>query len=103
MRRTILRLAEHAKHAAHNGGVGSQPHVHEPAPFYRYSAIALGATTWFYLLYMAKKEGPVLLVRFLGGESLTDGRDGDIHLTIPADMVMTRSTTRMSIEPGCKL
>src|SRR5579859_6741522 len=64
MRRSLLRLAEQASHHAHHpaGGVGSAPHVHEAAPFYRYSAIALGATTWFYLLYKAKNEGAVLLV-----------------------------------------
>ena len=28
----------------------------------RYSAIALGASTWFYILYKAKNDGPVLLV-----------------------------------------
>jgi len=63
MRRSLLRLAEHASHHAHPaGGVGSAPHVHEPAPFFRYSAIALGASTWFWILYKAKNEGAVLLV-----------------------------------------
>ena len=63
MRRSLLRLAEHASHHSHPaGGVGSAPHVHPPAPIMRYSAIALGASTWFYLLYKAKNDGPVLLV-----------------------------------------
>jgi hypothetical protein len=63
MRRSLLRLAEHASHHARPaGGVGSAPHIHEAAPFYRYSAIALGATTWFWILYNAKNEGAVLLV-----------------------------------------
>ena len=63
MRRSLLRLAEHASHHAHPAaGVGSAPHVHLPAPSYRYSAVALGATTWFYLLYKAYNDGPVLLV-----------------------------------------
>jgi len=61
MRRSLLRLAEHAHHAA-SGGVGSAPHVHAPPPWIRYSAVALGASTWFYLLYKAKNDGPVLLV-----------------------------------------
>jgi len=64
MRRSLLRLSQQASHHAHAaGGVGSAPHIHEPAPFYRYSAIALGATTWFWILYKAKNEGAVLLVR----------------------------------------
>jgi hypothetical protein len=61
MRRSLLRLAEHAHHGA-SGGVGSQPHVHPPQKWIYYSAVGLGASTWFYLLYMAKNEGPVLLV-----------------------------------------
>ena len=63
MRRSLLRLAEHASHHSHSsGGFGSGPHVHPPAPIMRYSAIGLGASTWFYILYKAKNEGPVLLV-----------------------------------------
>jgi len=92
MRRSLLRLAEHASHHAHpTGGVGSAPHVHPPAPIFRYSAIALGASTWFYILYKAKNDGPVLLVlpcpiNRTGGLPLTsvlvclmdvDCRDGD--------------------------
>src|SRR5436190_15994166 len=92
MRRSLLRLAEHASHHAHPaGGVGSAPHGHPPAPIMRYSAIALGASTWFYILYKAKNDGPVLLVlsrcvNRIGGWPLTsvsvcvmdaDCRDGD--------------------------
>ena len=62
MRRSLLRLAEHVSRHSHSSGVGSGPHVHPPAPIIRYSAIALGASTWFYLLYKAKNDGPVLLV-----------------------------------------
>lgn len=63
MRRSLLHLAEQESHHAHpTGRVGSAPRVHEPAPFYRYPAIALGATTWFWILCKAKNEGAVLLV-----------------------------------------
>ncbi|KAL7968514.1 hypothetical protein HDV63DRAFT_378875 [Trichoderma sp. SZMC 28014] len=34
------------------------PHV---APIYRVTATALGAGMWFWLMYRAKKDGPVLL------------------------------------------
>jgi len=62
MRRSLLRLAEHAAHGHAKGGVGSAPHVHPPKPWIYYSAVGLGASTTFFVLYMAKKEGPVLLV-----------------------------------------
>ena len=61
MRRSLLRLAEHGHHAT-NGGVGSAPHVHPPPKWIHYSAVGLGATTWFWILYKAKNDGPVLLV-----------------------------------------
>ncbi|KAI1214970.1 uncharacterized protein F4807DRAFT_455419 [Annulohypoxylon truncatum] len=33
-----------------------------PAPrIYRYTATALGASMWFFLMYRAKKDGPVLM------------------------------------------
>jgi hypothetical protein len=62
MRRSLLRLAEHAAHGHAKGGVGSAPHVHPPKPWIYYSAVGLGASTTFFVLYMAKKEGAVLLV-----------------------------------------
>ncbi|EXV05103.1 hypothetical protein X797_002790 [Metarhizium robertsii] len=34
------------------------PHV---APIYRLTATALGAGMWFWLMYRAKKDGPVLM------------------------------------------
>ncbi|KAL7943018.1 hypothetical protein V8C42DRAFT_347487 [Trichoderma barbatum] len=34
------------------------PHV---APIYRVTATALGAGMWFWLMYRAKKDGPVLM------------------------------------------
>ncbi|PGH16911.1 hypothetical protein AJ80_05055 [Polytolypa hystricis UAMH7299] len=30
-------------------------------PFYRFTATALGASMWFWLMYRAKKDGPALL------------------------------------------
>ncbi|KAK2871563.1 hypothetical protein FQN49_003054 [Arthroderma sp. PD_2] len=30
-------------------------------PLYRFAATALGASMWFWLMYRAKKDGPVLL------------------------------------------
>ncbi|KAI1805551.1 hypothetical protein F4811DRAFT_551818 [Daldinia bambusicola] len=35
-----------------------RPHV---PGIYRYTATALGASMWFFLMYRAKKDGPVLL------------------------------------------
>ncbi|KAH6655051.1 hypothetical protein BKA67DRAFT_657013 [Truncatella angustata] len=40
------------------GGPGIRPHV---APIYRFTATALGASMWFFLMYRAKKDGPVLM------------------------------------------
>ncbi|KAF1811911.1 hypothetical protein P152DRAFT_381094, partial [Eremomyces bilateralis CBS 781.70] len=34
------------------------PHVR---PFYRYTAIGLGASMWFFIFYRAKQDLPVLL------------------------------------------
>ncbi|KAL5630152.1 hypothetical protein BROUX41_000024 [Berkeleyomyces rouxiae] len=34
------------------------PHV---APIYRFTATALGASMWFFLMYRAKKDGAVLM------------------------------------------
>ncbi|KAG6293639.1 hypothetical protein E4U45_006588 [Claviceps purpurea] len=34
------------------------PHV---APIYRLTATALGASMWFWIMYRAKKDGPVLM------------------------------------------
>ncbi|KAI0897922.1 hypothetical protein F4806DRAFT_460551 [Annulohypoxylon nitens] len=31
------------------------------APIYRYTATALGASMWFFLMYRAKKDGAVLM------------------------------------------
>jgi hypothetical protein len=61
MRRSLVRLAEHAAHGHAKGGVRG-PHVHPPKPWIYYSAVGLGASTTFFVLYMAKHEGPVLLV-----------------------------------------
>ncbi|KAL2013450.1 hypothetical protein VTN00DRAFT_975 [Thermoascus crustaceus] len=36
-------------------------HVHPAPPFYRFTATALGASMWFFLMYRAKKDGPALL------------------------------------------
>ncbi|ORY86849.1 hypothetical protein BCR37DRAFT_376119 [Protomyces lactucae-debilis] len=36
-------------------------HFHPPGRFYRYSATILGASMWFWMLYRAKQDGPVLL------------------------------------------
>ncbi|KAJ0423373.1 hypothetical protein BJY00DRAFT_50172 [Aspergillus carlsbadensis] len=36
-------------------------HIHPARPFYRFTATALGASMWFFLMYRAKKDGPVLL------------------------------------------
>ncbi|KAI5800004.1 hypothetical protein EDC01DRAFT_787125 [Geopyxis carbonaria] len=41
---------------------GAHPiHVHPARPFYRFSATALGAGMWFFIMYRAKKDGAVLL------------------------------------------
>ncbi|KAL4806029.1 hypothetical protein BDW62DRAFT_210829 [Aspergillus aurantiobrunneus] len=36
-------------------------HIHPARPLYRFTATALGASMWFFLMYRAKKDGPVLL------------------------------------------
>ncbi|KAJ5727996.1 hypothetical protein N7540_007154 [Penicillium herquei] len=36
-------------------------HVHAARPLYRFTATALGASMWFFLMYRAKKDGAVLL------------------------------------------
>ncbi|KAJ5179632.1 hypothetical protein N7492_002842 [Penicillium capsulatum] len=36
-------------------------HVHAARPLYRFTATALGASMWFFLMYRAKKDGPALL------------------------------------------
>ncbi|OKL61964.1 hypothetical protein UA08_02662 [Talaromyces atroroseus] len=41
---------------------GKHPiHVHPARPFYRFTATALGASMWFFLMYRAKKDGAALL------------------------------------------
>ncbi|KAF2638936.1 hypothetical protein P280DRAFT_403560 [Massarina eburnea CBS 473.64] len=41
---------------------GSHPiHIHPVRPLYRFMATALPASMWFFLMYRAKKDGPVLL------------------------------------------
>ncbi|KAF6241600.1 hypothetical protein HO173_000311 [Letharia columbiana] len=48
--------------AGNSGGHGNHPiHMHPVRPLYRYSATLLGASMWFFLMYRAKKDGPVLL------------------------------------------
>ncbi|KAI2623250.1 hypothetical protein GGR54DRAFT_638489 [Hypoxylon sp. NC1633] len=38
------------------------PFPHYKAPgIYRFTGTALGASMWFFLMYRAKKDGPVLL------------------------------------------
>ncbi|KAL2036974.1 hypothetical protein N7G274_010259 [Stereocaulon virgatum] len=45
-----------------HGGHGSHPiHMHPVRPFYRFAATGLGASMWFWLMWRAKKDGPVLL------------------------------------------
>ncbi|CEJ54744.1 uncharacterized protein N7496_010386 [Penicillium cataractarum] len=36
-------------------------HIHPVRPLYRFTATALGASMWFFLMYRAKKDGPALL------------------------------------------
>ncbi|KAJ5263740.1 hypothetical protein N7478_011345 [Penicillium angulare] len=36
-------------------------HIHAARPLYRFTATALGASMWFFLMYRAKKDGPALL------------------------------------------
>ncbi|KAJ5169121.1 uncharacterized protein N7482_004715 [Penicillium canariense] len=36
-------------------------HVHPVRPLYRFTATALGASMWFFLMYRAKKDGAALL------------------------------------------
>lgn len=46
--------------AGHAGGLGFHPHF---AGFtHRFVGKALGATMWFWMMYRAKQDGPVLLV-----------------------------------------
>lgn len=46
--------------AGHAGGLGFTPHF---AGFtHRFVGKALGATMWFWMMYRAKQDGPVLLV-----------------------------------------
>ncbi|KAK6362075.1 hypothetical protein TWF730_005773 [Orbilia blumenaviensis] len=41
---------------------GAHPvHIHPARPMYRFFATGLGAAMWFFLMYRAKKDGPVLL------------------------------------------
>ncbi|ORY71271.1 uncharacterized protein BCR38DRAFT_479780 [Pseudomassariella vexata] len=42
------------------GGPGGPIRPHVPG-IYRFTATALGASMWFFLMYRAKKDGPVLL------------------------------------------
>ncbi|KAG2210591.1 uncharacterized protein EV154DRAFT_414145 [Mucor mucedo] len=45
--------------AGHAGGLGFTPHF---AGFtHRFVGKALGATMWFWMMYRAKQDGPVLL------------------------------------------
>ncbi|KAJ5765569.1 hypothetical protein N7520_005128 [Penicillium odoratum] len=36
-------------------------HIHAARPLYRFTATALGASMWFFLMYRAKQDGPALL------------------------------------------
>ncbi|PYH40685.1 uncharacterized protein BP01DRAFT_307721 [Aspergillus saccharolyticus JOP 1030-1] len=36
-------------------------HIHPARPLYRFTATALGASMWFFLMYRAKKDGAALL------------------------------------------
>ncbi|OAQ27237.1 hypothetical protein K457DRAFT_139788, partial [Linnemannia elongata AG-77] len=40
-------------------------HPHMPAARYSIVAKTLGASMWFWVMYKAKEEGPVVLVRYL--------------------------------------
>jgi hypothetical protein len=42
------------------GGLGFHPHL--PGFTHRFVGKALGATMWFWMMYRAKEDGPVLLV-----------------------------------------
>ncbi|KGO37679.1 hypothetical protein PEX1_056590 [Penicillium expansum] len=43
-------------------GNSSHPiHIHPVRPLYRFTATALGASMWFFLMYRAKKDGAALL------------------------------------------
>ena len=35
-----------------------------PSPFYKWTGIGLGAFMWLWIMYRAKQDGPVMLVRF---------------------------------------
>ncbi|EME43647.1 hypothetical protein DOTSEDRAFT_72868 [Dothistroma septosporum NZE10] len=44
------------------GGHGGHPiHVHPVRPLYRFAAVGLGASMWFFLFYRARTDLPVLL------------------------------------------
>ncbi|KAK8205292.1 hypothetical protein M8818_005005 [Zalaria obscura] len=44
------------------GAHGSHPiHVHPVRPLYRFFAVALPASMWFFVMYRARKDGPALL------------------------------------------
>ncbi|CAK1366604.1 hypothetical protein CB0940_09037 [Cercospora beticola] len=58
MRPTPFRAA--AKGPA--GGHGGHPiHIHPARPLYRFAAVGLGASMWFFLFYRARYDLPVLL------------------------------------------
>ncbi|KAB8240542.1 hypothetical protein F9C07_2140480 [Aspergillus flavus] len=53
----LLRRKEIFKDMAANHPI----HIHPARPLYRFTATALGASMWFFLMYRAKKDGPALL------------------------------------------
>ncbi|QDS69975.1 hypothetical protein FKW77_002967 [Venturia effusa] len=40
---------------------GAHPiHIHPVRPLYRFAAVGLGASMWFFLFYRLRKDGPAL-------------------------------------------
>ncbi|KAJ5641573.1 hypothetical protein N7490_005573 [Penicillium lividum] len=67
-RRTVRPLQSKAHRPAYTkyfvamAGKSHHPvHIHAARPLYRFTATALGASMWFFLMYRAKQDGPALL------------------------------------------
>ncbi|KAB8299896.1 hypothetical protein EYC80_000140 [Monilinia laxa] len=56
--RTGLPKVQSLKMAQPPPGPGG---LYRAPPIYRFAGTALGASMWFFLMYRAKKDGPVLL------------------------------------------
>ncbi|KAJ5539181.1 hypothetical protein N7513_007513 [Penicillium frequentans] len=58
---SVFRKAPRPAYITMAGNSHHPVHVHAARPLYRFTATALGASMWFFLMYRAKKDGPALL------------------------------------------